>query len=258
VYGIAAYSIPAIGEASDSLLGAAGRAQTNAYNVAYDYNNDSQIGASDALYILKLVVSGSSTCPAGKICDIDGSGVVTDADAQKLLTMIIQQSFPTTSPPPAPPTAPSTVSVRSVSNSVAVEAGQGSNDDLGTFTVRYDVTAVNGDVYIPKAVNAGGLKSATSTLVFVDRQGIRVSKGVVASMVNVTSPTLTANGNYLIKNGSTARFEVTIMVQLPAAGTAGQYRATLVSFPYGASDKVIDRIFTASSTMIQTAYQALN
>ncbi len=349
VFGLAAYTIPSISNPASSLLGAVG-----AYNAAYDYNNDGRIGAADALYLLKLSLASGTTCPAAKICDLDASGKITDADAQKLIDMIIAGTIPAPASPlklaspnggeqwttnstqrivwtggdpswymniyidntvkatstliasripnkgafdwKIPSNMPSStyvarivcsgcvssttsaydisdgkftivadvattspIIVTPIGASVSVNAGQNANDDMGTFTIKYTVTAGNSDIYIPMKVNVGlpGNVPMTSTVV-VDRAGVATTSGSTALM---TSGTLVPNtaGNYVVKMGTNATFQITTTVQLPYAGTAGQYRVSLLGVKYGTNEASINQVFnTGGIAGFSTAYYGLN
>ncbi len=60
---------------------------------ALDYDDDGELTSDDAQYLLRVAV-GSETCPSGKICDINGDGVVrteneeSSLDAQMLLVYV--------------------------------------------------------------------------------------------------------------------------------------------------------------------------
>lgn len=53
----------------------------------YDYNSDNVLNGTDTIY-LTFVVSGRVSCPAGKVCDVNGDGYVDVVDVTALTTMI--------------------------------------------------------------------------------------------------------------------------------------------------------------------------
>ncbi len=53
----------------------------------FDYNDDALLNGTDAQILLEIIVT-NSTCPAGKVCDVNGDGTLSPADATRLLLII--------------------------------------------------------------------------------------------------------------------------------------------------------------------------
>ncbi len=157
------------------------------------------------------------------------------------------------------PTASSSIAVALVSSATSVNVGEESNDDFGTFTIKYRVTAVGGDVYIPSKIALVGTNPATGRLsVRVDRAGVAVGSGVVATLIDSSTSTISTAGNFKIPKNQTHTFELTTGVQLPSAGTSGQYRVSIVGIPWGVSDTaVVSNMQTSGLENFKTQYQAL-
>lgn len=145
------------------------------------------------------------------------------------------------------------IAVALISDSASVTSGSGSNDDLGTFRIRFRVTAVGSDIYMASAV-------ANAVTYTVDRAGTTTSGGVSATLTNLTDTTLTPSvGDYLIQEGTSQVFELTVTAQLPAAGTAGLYRASLTGVKWDIDDDPTpDNTYTSNLDQFSTEYIGLN
>lgn len=216
----------------------------------FDYDNNGKFVSSDADYLLR-VATGVLACPVFKICDVNKSGTVTAADAQQILKMtgpVVQKDV--------------RVDVAFVSADTAAVAGDNANDDRVTFKIKYKVTAVNGDVYLPAKVAvvpaAGSLVG--NAVISVDRNGTLASpSGISATLENTSDSTLTPSGNYLIKSGQTEFFVVTALVQLPAAGSAGAYRMMLAGLWWDVTDKAAPgKDLVNDLSTFRTSYVTLN
>jgi len=125
-----------------------------------------------------------------------------------------------------------------VSTSADVTAGQSANDDLGEFNIKYKVKAIGSAVYVSSAAAASTTSAGQGAVAGVERSGTATIGGVSVTVVNTTDDDQTANGNYLIEEGEEETFEMTVTVQLPTAGSAGQYRALLRAFDWVTIDAV--------------------
>lgn len=101
--------------------------------------------------------------------------------------------------------------------------------DTGTFKIKYKVTAVGDAVYVSSLVG-------TATTYAVDRSGTATSTGISAVLTNSTDADLTSVGNYLIEEGESETFELTVVVPLGGAATTGLYRTTLSNLKWDTSD----------------------
>ncbi|MES2223700.1 MAG: peptidoglycan-binding domain-containing protein [Patescibacteria group bacterium] len=147
-----------------------------------------------------------------------------------------------------------------VSTGTSVAAGTSTNDDQGTFTIRFKVKAVGDDVYVSSLADATtGANTTGKTSVTVDRAGTATTGGVSTVISNDTDTTLTSAGNYLIEDGSEETFTVTTTVQLPAAGAAGLYRTSLSGVRWSTSDVVpVASSYTSNLDSFKTSYIGLN
>ena len=261
VFGSAFYVFQPLTTGFDSLLGAASASDMPTTMGSpwelYDYDSDAKVGLKDVLVLLKLSMA-STSCPARKVCDIDASGKIDNADVKTLLEGLISGV-----PPAAPKVPPVPVSIATtfLSAYTNVTAGQSSSDDLGTFTIKFSVTAIGGDVYLPSIAKVGVAGSVpTTTVVYVDRAGVPVTKGASVVLINSSAQTITSMGAapvYLVKDGQTARFEVTTTVQLPAAGVAGLYRTRLGALRYGYQATKMNQTYVFKEALA-TPYVGLN
>jgi peptidoglycan hydrolase-like protein with peptidoglycan-binding domain len=152
------------------------------------------------------------------------------------------------------------ISLELVSATTSVATGTSTNDDQGTFTIKYKITAVGNDVYVSSLADAT-LTGVTSgkTSVHVDRAGTATVGGVSTVISNITDTDLTSVGNFLIEEGSSETFELTTVVQLPAAGSGGLYRAVLGGVRWGTTDIYpLANSYTSNLDNFKTSYVGLN
>ncbi len=145
--------------------------------------------------------------------------------------------------------------------SATATTGNAANDDAGTFTIKFKVTAVGDTVYISSladAVLTGNTDGKTS--VKVDRSGTATVGGVSTVLTNIDDTDLNAAGLYVIEDGESETFELTTSVQLPTSGTAGLYRAVLsgIRWTTDASDATPSNSYTSDLDMFKTSYISLN
>jgi hypothetical protein len=104
------------------------------------------------------------------------------------------------------------------------------NDDLGSFVIKFKVTAIGETVYISSLADAQ-LSGNTDgkTTVHASRAGTATVGGVTASIDNLTDSDKNAAGLWAIEEGSSnaETFELTTTIQLPTAGAAGLYKVQL-------------------------------
>ncbi len=146
------------------------------------------------------------------------------------------------------------------SPSTSVAAGTGSNDDQGTFTIRFKVKAIGDTVYVSSLADStltGNTSGKTS--VHVDRAGTATVGGVSVAITNLTDTDLTSTGNYMIEEGDEETFEMTTTVQLPTAGQAGLFRAALGGVRWGTSDIYpLPNSYISNLDAFKTSYIGLN
>lgn len=140
-------------------------------------------------------------------------------------------------------------------------AGTGANDDLGTFTIKFKVTAVGDAIYVPSLVAATTTTTGYNgnTVVIADRAGTATKGGVSVGLTNQTDTTLTDAGNYKIEEGESETFLVTTTIQLPSAGDAGLFRASLSGVAWSLTDVVpVTNLYTSNLDAFKTAQYGLN
>jgi len=143
-----------------------------------------------------------------------------------------------------------------VSTNTSVTTGTGSNDDQGTFTIRFKVKAIGDNVYVSTLADAT-LSSVTTgkTSVHADKAGTATVTGVSAVITNVSDTTLTSVGNYEIEDGSEETFELTTLI------THGSdlYRAVLGGVSWSTTDERLPAsAYTSALDTFKTSYIALN
>lgn len=151
------------------------------------------------------------------------------------------------------------IMVSLVSTSTDVTAGNSTNDDLGQFTIKFKVKAMGDSIYVSSLAAASLNTTGTGTVVGVERAGTATIGGVSVTVVNTTDDDLTAVGNYLIEDGEEETFEMTATVQLPTAGTAGQFRALIRAIDWSTTDvSTPTDTYTSNLDAFKTSYRALN
>ncbi len=147
-----------------------------------------------------------------------------------------------------------------VSTATSVAAGTSANDDAGTFTIKFKVTAVGDAVYVSSLADATtGANTSGKTSVLVDRSGTATTGGVSVVLVNTTDTDLTSVGNYLIEEGSSETFELTTAVQLSATQTTGLFRAALGGVRWLTTDSYpVTNSYTSNLDTFKTSYINLN
>lgn len=140
------------------------------------------------------------------------------------------------------------------STATSATTGTSSNDDVGLFTIKYRVTAIGDSIYISSLGTTAGVTYS------VDKGGTATSSNTMSSaVVNNTDTTLTTVGNYLIEEGQTETFTLSISVPLGAGGTSGQYRASLTGVKWDTNDDIsMDNTYSSELDSFKTSYAVLN
>jgi peptidoglycan hydrolase-like protein with peptidoglycan-binding domain len=147
------------------------------------------------------------------------------------------------------------------SASTSVTSGNSTSDDLGTFTIRFTVTAVGDTIYVSTLADATLTGVTTGkTSVHVDRSGTATVGGVSVTLTNNDDSDTNAAGLYEIEDGESETFELTSTVQLPTAGSAGQFRAVLGGVAWGtdSTDATPNNSYTSNLDDFKTSYVGLN
>ncbi len=152
----------------------------------------------------------------------------------------------------ATPVAQPSIGVTFVSADTSILSGSGANDDTGIFRIKYKVTAVGGDAYISST-------TASAVNYIVDRAGVPVAASAIsASITNDTDWTMTPKVNFLIKDGDSETFTLTVSVQLGGTYTAGMYRTSLTGIKWGTADDMIPEYTYTNLDGFKTSYVGLN
>ncbi|HRH30747.1 MAG TPA: peptidoglycan-binding domain-containing protein [Candidatus Paceibacterota bacterium] len=151
------------------------------------------------------------------------------------------------------------ISLTLVSTSSSVTAGNSTSDDLGEFTIKFKVKANGSSVYVSSLAAASLTTTGTGAIAGVERSGTATIGGVSVTIVNDTDDDLTSYGNFLIEDGDEETFIMTTTVQLPTAGSAGQYRALLRALDWSTSDGAMSGAgYISNLDSFKTSYKALN
>ncbi len=148
-----------------------------------------------------------------------------------------------------------------VSTNTSVAAGNSTSDDLGTFKIKFKITAIGDAVYVSTLADATLAGVTTGkTSVNVDRAGTATVGGTSVTITNVTDTRLESTGTFKIEEGASETFEVVTTVQLPAAGAAGQFRVALagVMWDTDSTDATPDQSYTSNLDSFKTEYIGLN
>lgn len=155
------------------------------------------------------------------------------------------------------------IDVAFISSNTAVMAGDSSNDDTGTFTIRFKVTANGSNVYVsslsthsayPDSINVG------NTSVYVEKSGVVVVDGVSTSLINLTDDNKNSAGLFEIEDGYSETFELTTSVRLPDAGTAGHYRVSIngITWSTDPTGSTASGVYSSGLDLLKTSYVSLN
>lgn len=154
------------------------------------------------------------------------------------------------------------ISVSFVSANASATTGSSANDDQGTFTLKFKVTANGNSVYVaPAAATATTVagSSALTTSVKVQKSSTATAGGTSVTFVNITDDDAESSGNYKIEDGESETFEVTVSAALPTAGSAGLYRALLNNVSWNTTDSTTSYTsYTSNLDSFKTSYISLN
>lgn len=146
------------------------------------------------------------------------------------------------------------VQVSLVSVNASNTAGPGANDDIGTFTIRYRVTAIGDDIYLSSGLVDTG---AIANLFDVDRSGVKIANGLTSMIIN-DSPK-TSNGNFKITEGTSWIITAQVAVSNSIVRQAGQFRAGLEAVRWNSNDSgSVYNSYTNGLETFKTNYLTLN
>ncbi len=112
------------------------------------------------------------------------------------------------------------ITVAGSTMSASATEAQNASDSYGTFTLKFKVTAMGNDVYIPKTVEALASSDTpnanTGVVVLTDLDAPTASAGVTASL---TSTAASSNADYyVVREGRTETFTVSVRIDPSATG----------------------------------------
>ncbi|HEY0948002.1 MAG TPA: peptidoglycan-binding protein [Candidatus Paceibacterota bacterium] len=176
----------------------------NASTIEFE-DMDLEIGGDDeetATLIVRLARSATSTPIAFSVGDIEAEGVESGNSA----TVDGSASSETHT------IASTGVALESVSTSQSVVTpGDDASATYGTFTIKFDVTALEDDAYIASSTAATGTVGALYEI------GATAFSGSESAVL--TSTARMENGYYLVREGRTETFTLTVTLNPDAAGT---------------------------------------
>jgi len=136
------------------------------------------------------------------------------------------------------------IAVEFVSSSESVTTGNSTNDDLGTFTIKFTVEAINGTVYVADTATATTDTTPTTGatpdgLQYVVTRGGTATTGDVDAQVNYTTSdgaSESSSGVIQLDEGDSTEITLTISRTNNTSGDAGLYQASLVGIEWSATD----------------------
>ncbi len=142
------------------------------------------------------------------------------------------------------------VSVDAVKSAVDAD-----NGDTGLFTIKFKVTALGDDIYVASVASPDGAMANAYTL---DYSGTATTTDQSAALVNTTDATLSSAGTYLIEEGESETFTMTVVRN--ASATDGLYRVSLTSVRWttDGTDSTPDNTYTSELDAYKTPYIALD
>lgn len=146
------------------------------------------------------------------------------------------------------------ISVALVSATSTKSPVDADNGDSATFVLKFTVTAVGDTVYVASVASPDGAMANAYTL---DYNGTATATDQSAVLVNVTDTDLTPEGVYLIEDGESETFEMTV-VRNPSA-TDGLYRVSLTNIKWDIDDdSTPDITYNTNLDTFKTPYVALD
>ncbi len=193
-------------------------------NTTYPVNGSTTVGPLNVTTLYNMTASPltttcSSTLPNGTPCPRKAVGVVVN---------------------------PQNIVVTSVSNTAAATVVD-NGPDYALYTMKINVTANGGDVYIDKSI----IESASTTLPIIgsnranvmNTAGTQLTAGFAATVALVGGSATEGIHTYRIQNGNTATFAISVT----ANGTNTSQRAVLYGIEWGTSDSpVLQNLYTTN------------
>lgn len=145
------------------------------------------------------------------------------------------------------------IDVSFVSSTASVNQSTGGNNDTGTFTIKFKVTAVGDNVYVGKLV-------ANAASYTVDVGGTATGAGLSSVIVNNTDTNLSSSGdNYMIEDGQSETFTLTIArTNSSGSTTPGLTRASLNEVYWNLDDSTSYKTYDSNMSAFHTDYVSLD
>lgn len=174
---------------------------------------DSRVAALQA-QLLKMGLTQSKLVEQQEVIEGKINQLMIDA---LMLQIKIQQILDN---PVATSSVKASVSIPAESVETSTESS-GENDNIGTFTISYEVTAVDADIYMLTTATKSGKAGAN----------YRLTGGASSTVAGTQSATLTSTAEkdgsmYMIEEGETETFTLTVSFD---PTTTGEYRLELVN-----------------------------
>lgn len=133
----------------------------------------------------------------------------------------------------------------------AVKSANDTNDlDTGTFTIKFKVTAIGDTVYVASVASPDGAGANAYTM---DYSGTATTTDQSAVLVNTTDSDLTAGGTYMIEEGESEVFEMTVLRN--GSATDGLYRVSLTNIKWDIDDdSTPDITYSTNLDTFKTGY----
>jgi hypothetical protein len=125
----------------------------------------------------------------------------------------------------------------------------GAANDYVTFEIDFTVEAFDTDIYIPKSTQAIAATAAQSTSTVTNgivysiengQDGDAVSEGTPSATISSSADSNGANTRYIVREGETETFTLSVTVTPAAASTGNTYNAQLRAINFADSDAVSD------------------
>ncbi len=150
------------------------------------------------------------------------------------------------------------IALELVSTDTSVTVGNSTNDDLGTFKIKFKVSAVGDTAYIGTTVTQGYTYTA-------DLAGTTSTAGISAVVTNLgtngNSATATTQGNWRVEEGTSTTIELTVQrVEGTPLPSSGLWRASLTGVKWSNSDgdTTLENTYSSNMNDFKTSYISLN
>lgn len=121
----------------------------------------------------------------------------------------------------------------SVSSDAVISPGNDSQKSYGTFTIKFDVTALDDDAYIPNsAASSTGSTTFAGAIFDTFRNGNPATLAGTSTTASLSSSATLTNGFYKVSEGTTRQFTLTVVVNPDSTSGAGQYAIDLNSLQF--------------------------